>query len=85
VKRLIVLLFICVLIAGCAGVSEPDRHIHPKFRQGEIVELRLGPIAQIVYVYQWGDNIHYDIRTIGQNGPVLTGCVHEFELRAKDD
>lgn len=82
-KRLIALLFICVLVAGCAGAPEPERTIHPKFHKGDFVELRLGPQGQIIFVSQWGNNIWYEVRVLTNQGP-LSFRMAEFELRAKD-
>jgi hypothetical protein len=82
-KQLIAMLFICVLFVGCTNYTEPERTVHPKFQQGDIVELRLGSQGQIVHVLQWGDYIRYEVRVLGQTGPVLVE-MREFELHTTD-
>lgn len=80
-RRLLVALILCVLLAGC-NIEQPPPAT-PKFKTGDMVELRLGPIGQVVRTYT-NISTTYRVRILTDVGP-KTFTLAEFELKDKEN
>ena len=81
-KRLLILLTVCLILAGCGPVELMIGPLPvPKFQRGDVVTLKIAGCGQILDTYIRFGEVYYLVRIPTEDGP-CTSMLYEFELDA---